>query len=247
MREFNEYFVKCLNDLFESLKLRKAGWNKWKRRLVNNEDYMMKFLAINILFYILAFTLFRGYAILGYLLFITFYIYSQIKVDKKCTYDLNPAELKVTSVHEAGHAIIGLVLGIKIELVTTKPERNSFGRVKYRKDQLDFKSELENELTVLLGGMVAEEMAFDEHTYCCNTDVREAIDLAKNYLSKFAMGERFVYNESELNSETNKLLQECKKRAEKILQDNKKAWISLIGELEAKREMEGEALGEFFK
>lgn len=248
MQDYNDFLIKNVESLADAIERRKAGWKSWKHRLVNNEDYLMKFLAINILLYVLAWLLFKGFALCAYLFFIAFYIYLQIRVEKKCTYTLNPAELKLTSVHEAGHAIVAWALNIRIKLVTTKPENNGFGKVSFMQDKLDFSSELREEIAMYLGGMVAEEMTFGEHTYGCHQDVKDAIDLAKKYLSRYAMGERFIYkNEEELNIATDKLLQECKSKAENVLKNNKRLLLTLSQELEFKRELKGERVIEFIE
>jgi len=91
---------------------------------------------------------------------------------------------------------VAWALDIQVKLVTTKPENNAFGKVSFMQDKLDFSSELREEIAMYLGGMVAEEMAFGEHTYGCHQDVKDAIDLAKKYLSRYAMGERFIYKNS---------------------------------------------------
>lgn len=245
---YNDFLIKNVESLADAIERRKAGWKSWKHRLVNNEDYLMKFLAINILFYVLAWIVFKGFALCAYLFFIAIYSYGQIRVEKKCTYTLNPAELKLTSVHEAGHAIVAWALDINVKLVTTKPENNAFGKVSFMQDKLDFSSELKNEIAMYLGGMAAEELAFGEHTYGCYQDVNDAIDLAKKCLSRYAMGECFIYkNEEELNIATDKLLQECKSKAEEILKNNKKLLLALSQELETKRELKGDKVVEFLE
>ncbi len=248
MQNYNDFLIKNFESLADAIERRKAGWKIWKRRLVNNEDYLFKFMAINILLYIWAWLLFKEFALCAYLFVIVYYIYLQIRVEKKCNYQLNPAELKLTSVHEAGHAIVGWALNIKVKLVTTKPENNSFGKVAFMQNRLDFRSELRDEIAMYLGGMVAEDLAFGEHTHGCSQDVKDAIDLAKKCLSRYAMGECFIYkNEEELNIAIDKLLQERKSKAEEILNNNKKLLLALTQELELKRELKGDKVVEFLE
>ena len=62
------------------------------------------------------------------------------------------------------------------------------------------------------------------------------------------MGECFIYkNEEELNIAIDKLLQECKSKAEEILKNNKKLLLALTQELELKRELKGDKVVEFLE
>jgi hypothetical protein len=79
---------------------------------------------------------------------------------------------KALAYHEAGHAVVGYVLGLTIERVTINPDDISLGHCRYRDwEEWTTANPPETLLTLLLAGAVAEEIATgrpsrgsDDHT-----------------------------------------------------------------------------------
>lgn len=251
MTDYNDFFVKNIESWAEEIVRINVGFKSWIRKVTGNEENLMKFMFVNILLYIWAWLLFGSFTLCAYLFFLAFYIGSQVMAVKQPKQEsaLSEYELKLTSIHEAGHAIICWDLKMEIKLVTTKPDGNTSGRVVVLQDNLlAFKSEIKKRIVMFFGGMVAEEIIFGEHTQGCSQDIKEAIHLARNYFEKYAMGECLVYkNEEELNIAINRLLCECKNEAKTILNNNKELLLALSKELKTKRELKGKKVVDFLE
>lgn len=251
MSDYNDFLVKNIENWTDVIVRINDGLKSWIRRVTENEENLMKFMFVNILLYIWAWLLFGSFTLCAYLFFIAIYIGSQVIAFEPPKHEnaLSEYELKLTSIHEAGHTIVCWTLKMEIKLVTTKPDGNTSGRVVVLQDNLlAFESEIKKRIIMFFGGMIAEEIIFGEHTQGCSQDIKEAIYLARNYLEKYAMGEYLVYkNQEELNIATNKLLCECKNEAKTILNNNKELLLALSKELKTKRELKGKKVVDFLE
>ncbi len=63
---------------------------------------------------------------------------------------------EVTAYHEAGHAVIALVLGRTIHKVSALPNRERMGEVRFGKSAKTTDDWVEREILIALGGMAAE-------------------------------------------------------------------------------------------
>lgn len=92
--------------------------------------------------------------------------------------------------HEAGHATVALTLGWSFEHISIEARGKSLGHVFYSEGRdvpLKTKSELERELQILLGGLVAEEMVFGEHSTGPANDLERANEIAQGMIAKYGM------------------------------------------------------------
>jgi Peptidase family M41 len=81
-------------------------------------------------------------------------MYAMIQADNSQTPD---SRLIATAYHEAGHAVIALALGKAIERVTILPNQCYLGACQIQKGRIKpTKDWLEDEMLILLAGMVAE-------------------------------------------------------------------------------------------
>ncbi len=103
---------------------------------------------------------------------------------------------RVTAYHEVGHALVQELLpyGMQVHKVTILPRGMALGITwglppEDRMYQAS-KSELQHEITTLLGGRVAEAMVFDEiHTGASN-DLERATSIARDMVTEYGMSER---------------------------------------------------------
>lgn len=108
------------------------------------------------------------------------------------THTINPMEKRVIAVHEAGHALIAsLTPGAdKVRKVTIVPRGRAMGYTMQLPTNDRYvlgEKELELRLTVLVGGRVAEEMAFGEASTGAMDDLARATDLARKMVTEFGM------------------------------------------------------------
>ena len=99
-----------------------------------------------------------------------------------------------TAYHEAGHAIVGLGLphSDPIHKVTIIPRGDALGVTQRlpKEDLLSMSKERgENELAVLFGGRIAEQMTFDSYTNGAANDIERATDLARNMICHWGMSD----------------------------------------------------------
>ncbi len=104
-------------------------------------------------------------------------------------------ERKITAYHEAGHAILFHVLPdvgpvYSVSIVPTGAAGGYTMPLPERDDMFNTKGHMLQEITVSLGGRVAEEEVFDDITTGASQDIRQATAIAKSMITKFGMSER---------------------------------------------------------
>ena len=118
-------------------------------------------------------------------------------------------ERRITAYHEAGHAILFHVLpdvgpvhtvsiiptgvgaaGYSVSIVPTGGAGGYTMPLPEGDDMFNTKGHMLQEITVSLGGRVAEEQIFDDITTGASQDIRQATAIAKSMITKFGMSER---------------------------------------------------------
>ena len=102
-------------------------------------------------------------------------------------------ERRITAYHEAGHAILFHVLPDvgPVYSVSIVPTGGAGGYTMPEGDDMfNTKGHMLQEITVSLGGRVAEEQIFDDITTGASQDIRQATAIAKSMITKFGMSER---------------------------------------------------------
>ena len=107
---------------------------------------------------------------------------------------MNDQERKEVAFHEAGHAVIGLVLPYseKVQKITIIPRGRTGGHVLMTPEDDRFlltKKELLAQITGLLGGRASEELFFDDISTGAENDIQEATRLARMMVTEFGMSE----------------------------------------------------------
>ena len=104
-------------------------------------------------------------------------------------------ERRITAYHEAGHAILFHVLPdvgpvYSVSIVPTGGAGGYTMPLPEKDDMFNTKGHMLQEITVSLGGRVAEEEVFDDITTGASQDLKQATAIARSMIMKFGMSER---------------------------------------------------------
>ena len=167
------------------------------------------------------------------------------KISKKYTEE----ERNMVAHHEAGHVVLGLKLNSAndVQKVTIIPRSYAGGyamMVPKEEKYTQTKTELLEQITGLLGGRVSEEINFGEITTGAHNDFEKATKIARAMVTEYGMSDLgpvqleqqsesvFIgrdYNKTrnfsdtvahEIDIEIRKIMDDCYKKATKILKDN---------------------------
>jgi cell division protease FtsH len=114
---------------------------------------------------------------------------------KKKTNVMSDAEKKNTAYHEAGHAVVGYLVGCDpVHMITIVPTgRGALGYTSFRPEadryQM-YKQDYKNEIAMGLGGRAAEEIIFGDVTSGAYSDIQSATQTAKRMVTLFGMSEK---------------------------------------------------------
>lgn len=151
---------------------------------------------------------------------------------------IDDADKKITAFHEAGHALVSMIVlpKEKVSKVTIIPSSKGAGgyTLSIPEDKLyKSKSNLNKKMMVLLAGRAAEELTFgaDFITTGAHNDLKQCTNIAFNMITQYGMGESLgLLNVEELmniNIDKNNILLECKNlvdnlyiQTKKLLNDN---------------------------
>ncbi len=114
---------------------------------------------------------------------------------KKKTNVMSDAEKKNTAYHEAGHAIVGFLLGTDtVHQITIVPTgRGALGYTSFRPEAdryQKYRQEYKNDIAMTLGGRAAEEIIFGDVTSGAYSDIQSATATAKRMVTLFGMSDR---------------------------------------------------------
>lgn len=123
---------------------------------------------------------------------------------------MSESEKKLTAYHEAGHAIVGLLVPEHdpVHKVTIIPRGRALGVTMFlpEGDRYSYSKEhLESKISSLFGGRIAEELVFGANkvTTGASNDIQKATELARNMVTKWGLSEKlgpltFGENEQEV-------------------------------------------------
>ena len=163
---------------------------------------------------------------------------------------ISEPERKLTAYHEAGHAVCAHVLPhvSPVHQVTIVPRGRAGGFTMQLPVEDKFyatKNEMKEDIVVLLGGRVAEELTLDDISTGASNDLERVSATARNMVTKYGMSEKLGpmtfgdsddevflgnsfaskqnYSEEvayEIDKEIGRIVDESYKQTKKILQDN---------------------------
>lgn len=104
-------------------------------------------------------------------------------------------ERRITAFHEAGHAILFHVLPdvgpvYSVSIIPTGGAGGYTMPLPENDEMFNTKGKMLQEITVSLGGRVAEEEIFDDITTGASQDIKQATAIAKSMVTKFGMSEQ---------------------------------------------------------
>ena len=108
---------------------------------------------------------------------------------------ISDKEKRITAFHEAGHAILFHLLPdvgpvYSVSIIPTGAGAAGYTMPLPEKDEMfRTKGQMLQEITVDLGGRVAEELIFDDITTGASQDIKQATELAKAMVTKYGMSE----------------------------------------------------------
>ena len=160
-------------------------------------------------------------------------------------------ERRITAYHEAGHAILFHALPdvgpvYSVSIIPTGGAGGYTMPLPEKDDMFNTKGHMLQEITVALGGRVAEEEIFDDITTGASQDIKQATAIAKSMITKFGMSERLGLinydNDSDevfigrdfghtsrgygekvagtIDEEVKRIIDECYARARRIIQEH---------------------------
>ncbi|MCI5640326.1 MAG: ATP-dependent zinc metalloprotease FtsH [Lachnospiraceae bacterium] len=164
---------------------------------------------------------------------------------------ISERDKKITAYHEAGHAILFHVLPDvgPVHIVSVIP--TGVGAAGYtmpipEKDEMHLtKGKMLQDITVSLGGRIAESLIFGDVTTGASQDIKQATEYARDMVTKYGFSEKIgminyagedevfigrdygqtsrAYSEDvarKIDDEVKSIIDSCYERAEKILKDN---------------------------
>jgi len=168
-----------------------------------------------------------------------------------------PEELKVTAYHESGHALVRLMIPEDtdpLHKVSIIPRGRALGVTHALPEKEKYtltKNEMLASIISALGGRAAEDIVFGKLTTGAYSDFKEATDMARAMVCNYGMsdlgmavyrqgGTDFSYSEKtaeRIDSEVNKILENCYKSAKEILEKNRDKLEKLASQLLEKETM----------
>jgi len=110
---------------------------------------------------------------------------------------ISEKEKRTTAVHEAGHALVARFAGDEadpVHKVTIIPRGRALGVTQQLppEDRLNMTREFaHNQIAILMGGRVAEEIVFHQKTTGAGNDIERATELARSMVTEWGMSDEF--------------------------------------------------------
>ena len=195
---------------------------------------------------------------------------------EKKSHVISDKEKSIVAHHEVGHAILSKVLpnADPVHKISILPRGMALGYTLQLPEQdrhLISRSEALEQITVMMGGRVAEELVFSEITSGAQNDLEKATEMAKRMVCEFGMSElgprtfgrkdhqiflgRDIaemkdYSEvtaGKIDAEVKTIIDICYKRAKELLTINKTRLLEIAKVLMEKESLENHELGEALK
>jgi cell division protease FtsH len=110
---------------------------------------------------------------------------------------ISEKEKRTTAIHEAGHALVARFVGAEadpVHKVTIIPRGRALGLTQQLppEDRLNMTREFaQNQIAILMGGRVAEEIVFGQKTTGAGNDIERATELARSMVTEWGMSDEF--------------------------------------------------------
>jgi cell division protease FtsH len=110
---------------------------------------------------------------------------------------ISDKEKRTTAIHEAGHTLVARFVGLEadpVHKVTIIPRGRALGMTAQLppEDRLNMTREFaQNQIAILMGGRVAEEIVFGQKTTGAGNDIERATELARSMVTEWGMSDEF--------------------------------------------------------
>jgi len=110
---------------------------------------------------------------------------------------ISEKEKRTTAIHESGHALVARFVGAEadpVHKVTIIPRGRALGLTQQLppEDRLNMTREFaQNQIAILMGGRVAEEIVFAQKTTGAGNDIERATELARSMVTEWGMSDEF--------------------------------------------------------
>lgn len=161
-----------------------------------------------------------------------------IKGDKKEPKEENLEHDRIVAYHEAGHAIIGHVLGKPIIEVSIIPTTSGAGgyTLNQPKEGLQSRGDMKNEVRMLYGGRAAESIIAkneDDVTTGAVSDIEQATEIISRIISTWGMNNSIInLNVLGMREPNENYIEEAKKLAQELFEDSKEILLKHRGALD---------------
>lgn len=183
---------------------------------------------------------------------------------------MDEKERMVLAYHEVGHALVGEVVpnGDPVHKVTILPRGMALGYTIYMPERdryIYLKAHLEDRITAMLGGRVAEEIVFNEVGTGAHDDLKRATELARSMVTEYGMSDKLGpltfgrrhgnpflgrdlmedrnYSEQvayEIDQEVRAIIEQAYERAREILEQNRSSLDRVVQALLEKESLNRE-------
>lgn len=188
---------------------------------------------------------------------------------------ISEKERNLVAYHEAGHALVGKLLpnADPVHKVSIIPRGRTGGftlSLPEEDKRYMTKSEMLDEITELLGGRVAEEIALGEISTGAQNDIERATRIARKMVTEYGMSEKLGpltfgkahedlvflgrdiardrnYSEevaAEIDAEVRRIVESCHAKARELLTNHRDALDRIVERLKEKETLEGQELEE---
>ncbi len=188
---------------------------------------------------------------------------------------ISDREREIIAYHEVGHALLARLLpnADPVHKISILPRGMALGytlQLPLEDKYLVTKGQALDQITVMLGGRVSEELVFGELTSGAHNDLEHATEVAKRMVTEFGMSrlgprtfgrrehqvflgrdlsEQKDYGDEtadEIDHEIRRIIEECHVKAKKILSTNKPKLITIAKKIQEVETLEGAELEKVF-
>lgn len=196
---------------------------------------------------------------------------NRAKKEKTFSVDKNNQSCSSVSIHEVGHALVGILCGREpFEKITSLPRGDALGYVMPARNELLTKKDYENRIRSSMGGRIAEEIVYgkDNISVGASADMKNATHFARRMVEEFGFTDEFEfmalaevtsrhlgasgYNCSESFREqsdkaVNELLKKLYQETREMLADKKELIITLAEQVFKRETMSGKDFYELYE
>ena len=189
---------------------------------------------------------------------------------------ITDSEKEIIAYHEAGHAILGLLIGTdSVHKVTIIPRGRALGLTMQLPTEERHLHSIQywlNQIKMLFGGYLAEQIVFKEVTTGSSNDISRVTDIARKMVTEWGMSEKIGpislgqqneqiflgreisqhkdFSESTakiIDDEVNRIIAECLEDAKKMIIDNYDKFDSLAKNLIERESLNAEEILTIFR